>query len=215
MTFRDDSAFDHVLSGTTMVVALFVASWEYARAISLVVYMFLIELKALGDTWNILIYLETGLCLFAGILYTAVGVPGDGLLPVPPMFTATPFFALLSFGGLFALRYLMAKTTCPACPTYVESGLPSCTTNPYAVGATLNWRSFDTYNRDYIINNTLAANPTSDIRERKILNSIERCWTIGCSECTDTYEWRYLLTIGTVVDIAVNAVLFMLLANIR
>ena len=42
MTFRDDSAFDHVLSGTTMVVALFVASWEYARAISLVVYMFLI-----------------------------------------------------------------------------------------------------------------------------------------------------------------------------
>jgi hypothetical protein len=215
MDFRDDSACDSVMSNATMVFAFIVAAWEYARAISLVVYMVLIGLEAAGDMWNIFIYIEVGMCLFAGFLYTTMGAPGEGVLPVTHMFTLTPFVVMMAFVGLFALRYLIASTTCPMCPTYVETGLPNCLANPYAPNATLNWRSFDTYNRETIIENTLAKNPTSDIRDRKILNNIERCWTIGCSECTDTYEWRHLLTLGTLTDVLVNAALGLVLANIR
>lgn len=215
MYFRDRSTCDRVISSAAMVFIFVVAAWEYARAISLVVYMAMVRLRAAGDTWNVFIYIEVGLCLVAGILYTVMGGPGEGVLPVTHLFTITPFVIACSFAGLFALRYFLADTTCPLCPTYVESGLPNCHANPYAVGATLDWTTFDTYNRETIIENTLAANPTSDIRDRKILNNIERCWTIGCSECTDTYEWRHLLTVGTVVDIAVNAVLVAVLTLIR
>lgn len=210
-----ESAFDRGVATATEVTAFVIAAWEYARAISLVVYMFLVGLQALGDMWNVFIYLEVGLCLFAGFLYTTMGAPGEGVLPVTHMFTLTPFVAMLTFAGLFALRYFLADTTCPQCPTYVTTGMPNCHDNPYAVGATLDWTTFDTYDRDTIVNNTLATNPNSDIRDRKILNHIERCWTIGCSECTDTYEWRYLLTLGTLVDVAVNAIFGIVLTNIR
>ena len=215
MDFRDESVCDRVVSNSTMVFAFIVAAWEYARAISLVVYILLIGLEAAGDMWNIFIYIEVGMCLFAGFLYTTMGAPGEGVLPVTHMFTLTPFVVMLAFVGLFALRYFIADATCPLCPTYVETGLPNCRANPYAVNANLDWTKFDTYNRETIIENTLAANPTSDIRDRKILNTIERCWTIGCSECTDTYEWRHLLTLGTLIDVLVNAVLGIVLTNIR
>ena len=215
MDFREDNVFDRVVTNATMVCALVVAAWEYARAISLIVYMILVGIDAFGDIWNVFIYIEVLLCLFAGFLYTTMGVPGEGLLPVTHMFTITPFLAMLTFYGLFALRYFLADTTCPQCPTYVETGTPNCHANPYAIGATLDWTTFETYNRDVIISNTLAVNPASNIRDVKILKDIERCWSIGCSECTDTYEWRHLLTIGTLVDAFVNAVLGIVLANIR
>ena len=210
-----ESRFDRAALCAGMVVAFVIAAWEYARAISLVVYMFMVELKALGDMWNIFIYLEVGICLFAGVLYTIMGSPDEGVLQVSGLFSWTPFVIMLTSLSIWTLRYSLADTTCPECPTYVTSGVPNCHKNPYAVGATLDWTSFDTYDRDLIINNTLEYNPSSDIRDQKILDNIERCWTIGCSECTNTYEWRPLLTLGTWIDIGVNFAFGIFLVGLR
>lgn len=184
------------------------ASLEFARGAWLVVFMMLVQLRALLDPWNLALYVELLLCLAAGALYTTMAVTKD----VPSPCTGISFLVALAFGLLLMLRVSFIESTCDKCPPYEDP----CYLNPYAVGSELDWTNFDTYDRDLIVNVTLTFNPSSDVEEEGILDNIQSCWTMGCTPCTGkTHDWRIAILVGNAVDVALNVMFGFLLICIN
>jgi hypothetical protein len=189
------------LRASTAVLALFWAAVEIVRLGVLVVYAvyFTIDLDVY---WNRNILLEILLSACAVAYYLTVGIPVQGdAWQMPHGFAYLATALGLTLLGLFAVRANEIRTTCSLCPSSLAG---DCTSNPFSAGDTLDWTKRATYDRDVVLNATLASNPSSRLAHDPVLDLLPDCWAIGCTDCHDTYVWRFPTMLLTFVDGAVN-----------
>jgi len=116
------------------------------------------------------------------------------------LFSFTPIIFGICALGIGSLRVHQITSTCKSCPTYTSSGPADCETNPYAPTSTVDWTKLETYDWETLLQDTLTNNPQTTLVDDPILDFLEQCWFMGCSDCHPRHGWQTWLHLGSFFD---------------